>query len=144
MTEKTKRLYYKFTALLSAAMNRDAEAVADMLAEIGQTEGDDGVYAICCALAHSVVRLGFPDAEPGDGILDGDMMVVETMEGFTGPTDAAALWACRFVAAWFNGDRDTCLTYFCAEADLDQFARNVWALIGMAACVARAKEPELS
>lgn len=144
MSETTKWLYDRFAVILTAAMDGKADLVADTIAEVGRTEGHDGVYAICCGMAQAVMRLGFPEIQQGDGTLTGDMMIVDKMPGAS--DDPAALWACRFVAAHVNGDRERCGDLFfvpIATGD-DAIIGNVVALVIMTADLARTKETELA
>lgn len=144
MSEKTTWLYNRFATLLSAAMDANGDAVTDVLIEVGQREGSDGIFAICFALADSIRRLAFPGLEIGDGTLTGGMAVVEKISA--GAANGPVLWAARFVAAYINGDKTRCadLFFITLESDEELHLAAVIELIRMAADVARIREAELS
>jgi hypothetical protein len=144
MSEKTAWLYDRFAVLLAAAMDHNGETVADVLVEVNEREGSDGIFAICCALADSIRRLAFPGIEIGDGTLTGDLAVVEKTSAEAG--SEPALWVARFVAAYINGDktRYADLFFLSLESDQELHLAAVVELLKMTADVARIREAELS
>lgn len=140
-------IFNQFAVILSAAMDRDSAQVADAIGETGLTYGHEGVYAVCCALAETVRKLGFPDFEQGNGTLTGDIAIVEKSE--VGDQSPASLWAVRFIVAYMNGDSATSTALFYGPLESgDEPAQNaliagVVALITIAADIARPKEDEL-
>lgn len=143
MSEQTKWLYDRFAVLLAAAMDRNDDVCADVLAEVGSVEGHIGVYAICSGMANSVMQLGFPGMQRGDGTLTGDIAVVQQLS--SSDEEPHSLWACRFITAWINGDNARCLDMFSTAVDAgpETAISNVVALIRIASDIARAKEAEL-
>lgn len=145
-SKRNNWLHEQFSMILSAAMDGEDESAADHLVAVGTKYGHSGVYGICCALAEAVRVLGFPGVQQGDGSLTGDIMIVEKLPGSDG--DPATLWACRFVVAYINGDRDTCTSLFFGSFGHPRAERalvsGVTELIIMAADIARAKEAESS
>ncbi len=136
LTDRTMRL-------LVAAMDRNPEQVSHLLEEIADRYDAQGMYGVCCALAQSVLTLAFPDFKRGDGTLTGDMLAIDRLPTSTG--DPHALWACRFVAAYGNGDMDnTDALFFGSIPDENAHGGGVVALIALAADIARQKEADAS
>lgn len=135
LTDRTMRL-------LCAAMDRDADEVARLLGEIADTYDASGMYGVCCALAQSVLTLAWPEFKRGNGTLnDGEMLAIQKIPG--GRDDPHTLWAARFLAAYANGDMDTCdALFFGSMPDEDAHAGGVVALIAFAADIARQREAE--
>lgn len=134
LTDRTMRL-------LCAAMDRDPEQAANLLGEIGERYGHDGVYGVCCALAEAVRTWAFPTVPRGDGSLTGDMLILEKLPG--AKDDPATDWACRFVTSYINGDDDINTALFFGNlGDQELTIGGVTALIGMAGSIGRQVEAE--
>lgn len=150
MTLDNARLYEQFVQLIAAAVIRDNDQVADLLGDIGEERGSEGIFATCCALAQTVLNISFPKARRGDGSLTGDMIIIEqSSEDSDHPRAAPALWAARFVAAYANGDNERCADLFFSESidtssDRPDFIIvAVVELLRMAADVVRAQDTEV-
>jgi hypothetical protein len=143
-TERLHWLSDRTMRLLCAAMDRDPDETTHLLEEIAERYNASGMYAVCCALAQSVLTLAFPEFKRGDGTLDdGEMLAVQRLPGAS--DDPHILWAVRFVAAYANGDMGTTdALFFGSMDDEDAHGGGVVALIAMAADIARAKEAEVT
>jgi hypothetical protein len=120
-------------------VDRDPDETCRLLEEIAEGYGASGMYAACCALAETVRQFAFPSVRRGDGTLTGEMLVVEQMPGSKG--DPRALWACRFVASYINGDSGTSIALFYGSvADEDAHTGGVIALLALAASLTRQRE----
>lgn len=143
-TEDAERLEWlsdRTMRLLCAAMDRDAAEAVRLAAEIADTYGTHAMYGVCCALSETVRQFAFPGVKQGDGSLTGDMLAIKKLPG--GKDDPHALWACRFVVAYINGDADTTTAlFFGSIRDEEAHTGGVIALIAMAADIARQKEAE--
>lgn len=127
--------------LLCAAIDQDLEEVSRLLGEIGDDHGPNAMFGVCCALAEAVRQFAFPEFPRGDGSLTGDMVAFEKLPG--AKTDRETEWACRFVAAYINGDSETTLALFFGSIDdAELHVGGVVALLGMAADLGRQKEAE--
>lgn len=139
--ERLEWLGERTMRLLCAAMDRDADTVTSLMAEMADRYGPGGIYGVCCALSEAVRQLGFPSFERGDGSLTGDMLAIEKLPG--AKSDPHTEWACRFVVAYINGDMDnTDALFFGTVDDEDLHTGGVIALIAMAADIARQAEAE--
>ena len=138
--ERMEFLADRTMRLLVAAMDRDPEQVSRLLEEIADRYDAQGMYGVCCALAQSVLTLAFPEFKRGDGTLTGDMLAIDQLPTSTG--DPHALWACRFVAAYGNGDMDNTDALFFGSMPDENAHGGVVALIALAADIARQREQE--
>lgn len=139
--ERLEWLSDRTMRVLVAAMDRDGDQVADLLGEIGDAHGAQGMYGVCCALSETVRQFAFPSVRQGDGSLSGDMIAIQKLPGAKDEPDA--LFAARFVAAYINGDHDTTTSlFFGSIRDEEAHAGGVVALIGLAADIARQREAE--
>ena len=102
LTEQTGRI-------LTAAVDRDARAASDAIAETADRYGHSGVYSLCCALAETVRVLVFPTVQ-GDGTLTGEILAMVKLPGAT--ADRPTEWAGRFITTHVNGDGATNATLF--------------------------------
>lgn len=146
MTPDSKRSHWlleRFTDILVSAVDRNPDGVFDGIIAVSDRYGDDGMYGVCCALAETVLKLGFPGIERGDGSLEGNLVVVQQLNS-AGSADPPTLWACRFVASYINGDTDSNVhLFFSSRDETDFLSRATMELVAMAADMARHKRDEL-
>lgn len=139
--ERIEWLGQRTMRLICAAMDRDADEAARLLEDIGKRYGHDGVYATCCALSEAARVWAFPSVRRGDGSLTGDILAIERLPG--AKDDPASLWACRFLAAYVNGDAATSTALFFGQLeDQELIIGGVTALIGMVGGIGRQVEAE--
>lgn len=137
----TPWLLDRYAELLTCAVDHDGDGVNVAITAVSERLGINGIYAICCALAETVRRLGFPEIERGDGTLTGDIAIIESAPHAPAPM----LWATRFVASYINGDSTTQLSLFHSLSDEADFVTHAFSeLIDMAADLARAQRNELA
>jgi hypothetical protein len=130
--------------VIEAAINKDADAVGDAVADVGEKYGHSGVYAMCVGLAEAVRRAQMPEAKVGDGTLSGDQMFAVMLDGTPeSPREVGIVWAAQFIAAYINGDKVQTTALFAAHLDDQvQAFENISALIDAAggACRKRFRE----
>lgn len=140
--ERSRWLVDEFSLILTYAVDRDPEGVQEHVIAVADRYGDDGMYGICCALAQTVLKLGFPGIERGDGSLQGDGMLI--IEQLSDALDPHTLWASRFIATYINGDTDSNVhLFYSARDETPYLVQGVIELISIAADIARLKREEL-
>jgi hypothetical protein len=141
--ERSRWLVNEFSLILTYAVDRFPDGVQEHVIAVADRYGDDGMYGICCALAQTVLKLGFPGIERGDGSLQGDgMLIIEQLSDVD--PDPHTLWASRFIATYINGDTDSNVhLFYSARDETPYLVRSVIELISIAADMARLKREEL-
>ncbi|MEU4051314.1 hypothetical protein AB0F09_19205 [Streptomyces olivaceus] len=132
MTMDQDRLHQLTMQALDAAFNRNAEAAASALTEIGETGGDSSIYGACCAFAEvgrAALAKFYGDATPDPA--RGEMWAMQQLGDSADPHD---LFAVRFIVAYANQDQDLSMALFNAsiEAGGNAHVDSVCALLGTA------------
>jgi len=139
--ERSKFIADRVGRILVAAMDRNPDAAATSIEEVGTRYGHKGVFGVCCAMAAVVQKLAFPETKRGDGSLTGDLAVLQQSPG--AKPDPAVLWAARFVTSYINGDSETSAALFYGAVDFpDKLIPGVISLVSLAGDIAREKEKE--
>jgi len=139
--ERMEFLADRTMRLICAAMDRQPEQASQLIEEMGERYGHDGMYGVCCALAETVRQWVWPEVKRGDGTLTGDMLAIEKLP--SAREDRATDWAVRFVAAYVNGDGDNTTALFFGQLDDQELILGgVIALVAMVGDIGRQKEAE--
>lgn len=116
--------------MLGAAVAGDAHAAATTLTRLGESSTENQMYGVCCSIAAAgehALNLIYGDRAPQSA---GDMWAMQLTPGALN-TEPSNAWACRFLVAQANGDRDQTLALYGASLDSpdDRHVANVCALL---------------
>lgn len=113
----------------------DVDGACNALDAIG-TSGDPGdVYAACCGFAE-IAKQGMARIAPRPvDVAAGDMWALQEARPGINEEDPYGAFAMRFIVAYANDDRDTCMALFKAALNMDgdHFTRCVCVLLIQAA-----------
>lgn len=114
---------------LEHACTGNGRGAADALYRIGTSTDDHGVYGACCAFAeagHQILCRIYGDQIPAEA-----QWGIAELEPGTLAADAPKTFAVRFLVAYANGQRDTCLALFNAavNASGEDYVDSVSALL---------------
>lgn len=133
-----EQLLHLTTAAINHALDGNAHGAATALMEIEQPGDPFKVYAACCAFAEvakaALVKI-YGDRAPGPG-RDG-MWAMQMLD--TAQSDPAEVFACRFIVAYANDDKDQAPALFRAalESSDEEYASSVAQLLATAAGLSR-------
>ncbi|MFJ3170606.1 hypothetical protein ACIPJK_07450 [Streptomyces roseus] len=126
----------KFAALtelvmdaLASTIAKDADRAANKLIEIGSQCTDSEMYGVCCALAaagqQALTKIYGPDFNRAGG----DMFALHELK--PGTTEPEEMFAMRFLVAYANDDKPTCMALYSAatKASDEDFVGSVSALL---------------
>ncbi|MFK0106472.1 hypothetical protein [Streptomyces sp. NPDC091217] len=129
--------------MLRHAVNGNHDETMRVLGDIVRACDGQQLYSVCCGIAdaarQSLIKLfGHPSPEGLWALAAGD-----PDEGCQHPAHTFAL---RFVAAYANGDKDTCSALYLAayRASPADYGQSVTALIGLTGYLTRAAIEELA
>ncbi|MEU3203538.1 hypothetical protein ABZ702_06575 [Streptomyces cyaneofuscatus] len=127
-----------FEALAHAVDGNAAEA-ATALMTIGQASNNSVMYGVCCAIASAGTRalgLIYGDQAPTP---ETGMYVLQELKPGAMEADPPKAFAVRFLTAYANGDKPTCMALFNAalHSDGDQYVDSVCALLADVAGIYR-------
>lgn len=130
-------LYAHTMTVLNRAMDGDVSGAATALIEIGQSGDPFDIYGACCAFAEvgkaALIKI-YGDKAPNPA--RGDMWAMQMLD--VGKTDPAELFACRFIVAYANDDKEQAPALFRAalESSDDEYVSSVSQLLATAVSLA--------
>ncbi|MFE2712296.1 hypothetical protein ACFXKI_09965 [Streptomyces mirabilis] len=135
--EHEKLLDLTMTAI-DRAMAGDSAAAATALVEIGQSGDPFDVFGACCAFAHvgkAALTKIYGDKAPDPS--HGDMWAMQMLDATR--SDPAEVFACRFIVAYANDDKDLAPALFRAslEASDEEHVSSVSQLLATAVSLSR-------
>jgi hypothetical protein len=126
--------------MLGLAVAGDVPGAATALQEIGMAGDTNRMFGVCCALAEAgrhVLHQLYGDQAPRPGT--SDMFVLQELVPGATDQDPPKAFALRFLTAWANGDRATCMALYDAalEASDEEYVSSVAALLADVAGLCR-------
>lgn len=132
------RLFELTMTAISKAMDGDAAGAATALMEIGSSDDPFHVYGACCAFAEvgkaALIKI-YGDNAPDPS--RGDMWAMQMLD--TSKADPAEVFACRFIVAYANDDKEQAPALFRAalESSNDEYVSSVSQLLATAVGLSR-------
>jgi hypothetical protein len=135
--EHEKLLNLTMTAI-SRAMAGDSAGAASALIEIGQSDDPFDVFGACCAFAEvgkAALKKIYGDKAPDPS--RGDMWAMQMLDAAR--SDPAEVFACRFIVAYANDDKEQAPALFRAalESSDDEYVTSVSQLLATAVSLSR-------
>lgn len=124
--------------VLDRAMAGDTSGAATALIEIGKSGDPFDIYGTCCAFAEvgkaALVKI-YGDKAPDPS--RGDMWTMQMLDA--AHSDPAEMFACRFIVAYANDDKEQAPALFRAalESSDDEYVTSVSQLLATAVSLSR-------
>lgn len=118
--------------MIALAVAKEVDKAADKLTDLGERLDTNGMYAVCCGVAHAGIHaMTKLNGGKGPDLASGDMWALEEMRPGAIVNDPAGGFAARFMVAYGNDDRPTTLALFDAalHAGPERYVESVCALL---------------
>ncbi|MFD7769884.1 hypothetical protein [Streptomyces sp. NPDC059787] len=127
--------------VLHHAINRDYEQAMEALGEIALASTGQDMYGVCCGIADAARQAL---ARMYDAPASEHLWALASPDPADGPQHPAHAFSLRFIAAYLNGDMETCSALYLAayRASNDDYSHSLIALISDAAHLARVAAQE--